>query len=240
MATTSTQSATQTWRKALFGINAAIAIFGMGLSFILTALGTYPSTNTDPTLIGNPEQGAIGRILDFFTYFTIWSNILVAIIMTMLFLKPNRDGFWFRVFRLDTVLMITVTGLVYNVVLASSATNQGLEVVTNFFDHVLTPLATLVVWLIAGPRGWINWRVIGAGLILPIIWLAWALARGAVINAYPYSFLDVAKWGYGSVLINVAAIVVLALILCLILWGIDALISRLTKASGTPRATASR
>lgn len=230
MATTSAPASVPAWHKPLFGINALIAIFGTGLSFILTILGTYPSVNTVPSMLGNPEQGVVGRILDFFTYFTIWSNILVCIIMTMLFLRPNRDGFWFKVFRLDSVLMITVTGIVYNIILASGSHNQGLEVVTNFFEHVLTPIVTFLVFLIAGPRGWINWRIIGASLILPIVWLAWALARGAVIHAYPYGFLDVVTYGYPTVLINVLGVVVFAIILCLIFWGLDALISRLTRS----------
>lgn len=215
-----------TWAKPLFGINAACAWFGVLLSFTLSALGTYPSTNTTPTLLGNPTQGAIGRILDFFTYFTIWSNILVAVVMTMLFFRPTRDSFWFRVVRLDSVLMIVVTGIIYNVVLAGTSNNQGLEVVTNGFDHILTPLVTFVVWLACGPRGWINWRIIFASLIIPIIWLVWALARGAVIKAYPYPFLDVITKGFATVMTNVAGIVVFAIVLCLILWGIDALIRR--------------
>ena len=132
--------------------------------------------------------------------------------------------------------MIVVTGIIYNAVLAATAKNQGLEVWTNFFLHVLTPALTFIVWLIAGPRGWISWRIIGASLILPIVWLVFALIRGAFIGAYPYGFLNVATFGYGAVLTNVAGIVVFAVVLCLIFWGLDILISRLT---GRNRATTS-
>jgi hypothetical protein len=198
---------------------------------VLTATGIYPSDNTEPTQLGNPDQGAIGRILDYFTYFTIWSNIIVAIVVTMLAIRPSRDSFIFRVVRLDALLMITVTGIIYNAILAASAKLQGFEVVTNFFDHLLVPAVTVVVWLLVGPRGWINWRIIGASLVIPIVWLVWALARGAVIGAYPYGFLNVAKFGYGTVLINVLGIVVFAIVLCLIFWGIDSLIRRATRAN---------
>ena len=210
-----------TWKRSLYGINALVAAFGVSLSFVLTTLGTYPSNNTNPTSLGNPEQGAIGRVLDFFTYFTIWSNILVAIIMAMLFFRPTRDTFWFRVMRHDAVLMIVVTGIIYNAILAGAASNRGLEVVTNAFEHILTPLLTFLVWLICGPRGWINVRVILASLILPLIWVAWALTRGMFIDAYPYGFLDVAVLGYGSVAINIGGVIVLAILLSLILWGVD-------------------
>jgi uncharacterized protein HemY len=52
------------------------------------------------------------------------------------------------------------------------------------------------------------------------------LVRGAFIGAYPYGFLDVATYGYGTVLTNVAGIVAFAIVLCLILWGIDWVIRR--------------
>ena len=220
---------TMSGKRVLFGINGVVAAFGALFSFTLTVLGTYPSQNTEPTALGFAGQGLLGRVFDYFTYFTLWSNILVAIVMLMLFARPERDSFWFRVFRLDSVLMIVVTGIIYNVVLAASAKNVGLEVWTNFFLHVLTPILTFVVWLIAGPRGWISWRIIGASLILPIVWLVFALIRGAFIGAYPYGFLDVATSGYGTVFTNVAGIIVFAVVVCLILWGIDALITRLTQ-----------
>lgn len=223
-----------TWKRALFGINALIAWCGVLLSFTLTVLDTYPSQNTNPTALGFASQGLLGRVFDWFTYFTLWSNIVVAVVVTMLFIRPSRDSFWFRVFRLDSVLMIVVTGIIYNAILAASAKNVGLGVWSTFFLHVLTPIVTFVVWLMAGPRGWISLRVIGASMILPIIWLAFALIRGAFIGAYPYGFLDVATYGYGTVLTNVAGIVVFALILCAIFWGIDWLIRRVTGRERTP------
>jgi len=223
-----------TGTRILFGINALVALTGLTVGFILTVLGTYPSLNTDPTMLGNPEQGVLGRIFDYFTYFTIWSNIVVAVVSIMLFTRPDRDSFAFRVLRLDSILMITVTGIIYNVVLAGSAKLQGLEVVSNLFDHMLTPLVSILVWLIAGPRGWISWRTIGAALILPIIWLVFALVRGAFIGAYPYGFLDVATYGYGAVLTNVAGIVAFAIVLGLILWGIDWVIRRVSRRTSAP------
>jgi hypothetical protein len=217
-----------TGARILFGINAAFAAFGVGLSFILTVLGTYPSPNTDPTALGFAEQGLLGRVFDYFTYFTIWSNIIVAVVMAMLFVRPERDSFWFRAVRLSALLMIVVTGIIYNVMLAAEAQLQGLEVVSNLFEHILTPIVTLLVFLIAGPRGWFSWRIIAASLIIPIAWLVFALIRGAFIDAYPYGFLDVATYGYATVLTNVGGIVVFAIVICLILWGIDWVIRRLT------------
>lgn len=217
------------WARPLFGINALVAWAGCGLQFFLSAWGVYPNTNTVPSLLGNDTQGALGRIFDYFTYFTILSNILVAVILTMLFLNPLRDGKVFRVLRLDTVLMITVTGVVYNLVLAADSKNVGWQVVANSLEHQITPILTVLVWLIVGPRGWVNLRTIAWAFALPIGWLVYALIRGAIIGAYPYPFLDVVRFGYGTVFINVLGIIVFALVILLILWGVDKAITRLTR-----------
>lgn len=220
---------TSGWARPLFGLNALIAWAGCGLQFVLSAWGIYPNTNTIASQLGNDTQGALGRIFDYFTYFTILSNILVAVILTMLFVNPLRDGRAFRVLRLDTVLMITITGIVYNVVLAADAKNVGWQVLANALEHVWTPILTVVVWLLVGPRGWINLRTIAWSFALPIGWLAFALVRGAVIGAYPYPFLDVARFGYGTVFTNVLGIIVFALVILMILWGVDRLVSMLTR-----------
>ena len=211
--------------RPLFLVTALSATFGAGLSFILTVLGTYPSLNTDPSLLGNPDQGALGRIFDFFTYFTQWSNILVAVIMWMLVANPRRNGKVFRVLRLDTILMISVTGIIYQGLLAASAKNVGLEIVTNFFLHQLTPIVVVVVWLLVGPRRQFKWVDIPLALILPIVWAIFALVRGAVINAYPYGFLNVDKHGLGTVIITVIAIAIFGVLISAIYLGLDRLLS---------------
>ena len=211
-------------KRILYGINGLVAGFGALFSLTLTVLGTYPSQNTNPTSLGFADQGLLGRVFDYFTYFTILSNILVAVILTILFLNPNRDGRIFRVLRLDTVLMITVTGVVYNLILAGDSSPEGLGAIANSIEHQITPVLTVLVWLIVGPRGWINPRVIALSFVLPIAWLVFALIRGAIIDAYPYPFVDVVTNGYGTVMINVVGIVVFALILNLIFWGLDRLL----------------
>jgi apolipoprotein N-acyltransferase len=94
--------------------------------------------------------------------------------------------------------------------------------------HVVTPIVTVLVWLVAGPRGLINIRVILLAMVLPLLWAAAALIRGAAIGAYPYPFLDVSTNGLPSVLAFIAAILVVALILGFALLGLDALFRRMS------------
>lgn len=217
-----------------FLVNALVAWTGVVLQLILSAGGFYPSTETVPSQLGYANAagaaGAFGRIADYASYFTIWSNVVVAVVVTLLALRPGRDGPVLRVLRLDSLLMIVITGLVYAVILAPTAKNVGWQVVGNFFVHQATPIVTILVWVVAGPRGWIRWSTIAPAMILPVVWVAYTLVRGTVITGYPYPFIDVVRHGYGQVLVNVVTIAALGVLIAVILLGVDRLLSRFVRA----------
>lgn len=219
-----------------FALNAAVAWLGLITQFILSSTGMYPSQATSASQTGYANApgaaGALGRIIDFFSYFTIWSNLLVAIVTTLLALNVHRDSPRLRVLRIDTLMMISITGLVYALIIAPYVTNRGWENLTNSLLHQITPLVTIAVFLIAGPRRWFSIKGIFAALIIPIIYVIYTLIRGAVIGAYPYDFFNVVKYGYTAVLINVVGIAVLGLVISFIYMGIDRLLQR--RASSAP------
>ena len=221
--------------KVLFGINAIVAWAGVLLSFTLNVTGHYVGTGdpTKPTLLGNVPSGIDTpweRFFDWITYFTLWSNIVVAVVVTVVWLRPDlftrsdRAGFIWRTLRLDSMIMIIVTGVLYNLLLATP--KAGVDAVSNALLHIITPLVTVLVWLIVGPRGLISFKTIPAALVVPLAWVVFALVRGAIIGAYPYPFLDVATKGLPSVLQFIVVIVVIAVILSLVLMGIDSLIRK--------------
>jgi hypothetical protein len=214
--------------RVLFAITAAVLWIGQVLSAILNAFDYYPVNTTEPGLYGNNPLGAagfIGREIDHFSYFTIWSNLLAAIIFTMLAINPNRTSSLFRVLHLDAIVMMIVTGIVYNVLLNTGG-HEGWDFWSNGIQHIWGPLLVFIVFVICGPRGWISSRTIFASLILPILWLVYALIRGSATGAYPYDFLDVNANGMASVLAFVAQIVIFAIILGYLLLLIDKLMRK--------------
>jgi hypothetical protein len=237
------------YARILFWISAAVAWFGVIASCSLTVSGYYADTiNTaKPTLLGNTAAGIatpLERFLDWITYFTIWSNIAVAIIVTLLAIRPDlfarRDGVgttW-RALRLSSILMIIVTGAIYNLLLFEPG-KTGLDLYTNITEHMATPLITLIVFIAAGPRRLITWPIIGWSLVLPVVWVIFALIRGQFIGAYPYPFLDVATKGLASVLSFVGVLLVVAVILALVLWAIDVFMTwtMIGRANATAPAT---
>jgi hypothetical protein len=66
------------------------------------------------------------------------------------------------------------------------------------YDHRVpakwaTSPITVTGRLIAGPRGQATARAAWLSPLYPLAWLAFTLIRGAVINWYPYPFIDVTK-----------------------------------------------
>lgn len=223
-----TSQPTATARRA-YAANAAIAWLGLALTIVLSGLGWYGEVPVEEGLYGNTPDGVAGvfsRLTDTLSYFTIWSNVVVAISATLLLQRPLRDTITRRVLRLDALLMITITAIVYQVLIAPSIDVEGWSLLTDPILHIVTPLLTVVVWVVWGPRGWISARLVPLALIVPLAWIAWMLLRGTVVDAYPYGFANVTELGYSSVSVTLVAILVFGLLVAAAYWGIDVLLER--------------
>lgn len=220
------------WGRVFLWINALVAWAAVGLSFALNLSGYYVDRihPDKATILGNTAAGVDTpweRLFDWLTYFTIWSNITVAVVLTVMLARPglfsrsDRVGAIWRALRLDSVLMIVITGIVYNLLLAEGG-KTGADALSNTLLHVVVPLLTPIVWILVGPRGLIRGSTIALALVLPLVWAAFALVRGAVVGAYPYGFLDVSANGLVSVLSFILVILVVAVCMALVMWAIDA------------------
>ena len=215
--------------RAAYAILALITWAGFLLVTFLSGLGAYARSAPEGHTYGDNADGlggAFGRLADHVSYFTEWSNVVVAVTFTLLALAPALKATVRRVLLLDSLIMITVTAIVYAVLLAPTDTVTGWSVLTNPWQHQVVPALTVLVWLVWGPRGWLSWRLVPAALIIPVTWIVWALARGAVVGAYPYAFLDVATHGYAAVFTTIGGILVFAMVVALIFIGVDRLLSR--------------
>lgn len=191
------------WHAVLFAVVAAA--FVAQLVLVLRG-GTDVNATT-----GQPPEGTGTRVVNLFSFFTIQSNLLVLAAAATLAANPTADGRWWRILRLDGLLGITITGLVYTTVLAGDRPLDGLEVWLNAAFHYFCPLWTVVGWLLFGPRPRVTWRVVGWSFVWPAAWIGYTLVRGAATDWYPYPFLDATDLGYAVALRNVAGVLVLAL-----------------------------
>jgi hypothetical protein len=176
-----------------FALTALAVVTGVVVQLTVTAGSTGNGFFTE-----NPQ-----RTLNVFAFFTIQSNLILGATCLLLAVDPDqRRSTPFRTLRLNGVLCIAVTGIVYHVALTQLDELTGGAAVANLLVHTVTPLLGVVGWLIFGPRGQTDARIVAWSLVFPLAWLVFTLVRGELVGFYPYPFLNVTDHGYPTVLVN--------------------------------------
>jgi hypothetical protein len=150
-----------------------------------------------------------GQLTHFFSYFTIQTNLVVALVLTFCSARPQAD----RMLLLPSLksalaTYMVIVGLVYALLLRHLWNPQGLQLVADMILHDAIPLLYPLYWLVFLPKRSLRWMDPALWLIYPVIYFIYILVRGAAFGEYPYPFLDVNKLGYGQVSIN--AVILLA------------------------------
>lgn len=205
--------------RAWYAATAVLVAVGVTAQLIASARNNYPFPS------------ATVRVLNVPAYFTQLSNVIVGITSGILAWRPGRTrSTVFRIWRLTGLVAIAITGLIYNTLLAGLVPLNTFGHVANIIEHMIVPVIAVVAWLVFGPRGQTSWPIAAAALIFPIAWVTFTLIRGAVIDWYPYPFLDPTKHGYGRVAINTLAIACLFIALSAAATAADRALTARTKA----------
>jgi hypothetical protein len=168
-------------------------------------------------------------VIRFFTYFTIQTNILVAVFFTTLLLKRASDwGKFFSRPGVSTAICsyITFVGLIYNLLLRQLWQPTGLQLIVDELLHSAIPLIFILYWLIYVPKMGLQWKNIFTWLIYPVIYIVIVLIRGSLSGYYPYPFIDVNDLGYSRVFLNGFGLIIAFLLLSSLFIAIGKLISR--------------
>lgn len=150
----------------------------------------------------------LGSILRSFCFFTVWTNLLVAIAVTVPILWPQRGAG--RLFSRPQILSgllvyIVVVGLIYHVTLARTWNPRGIHKIADMIQHYLVPILFLLHWIFL-PKGTLGWQAVPSWLVFPAVYFAFILVCGTIANVYPYPFVDVSQLGLLRVLINAVVI----------------------------------
>ncbi len=198
----------ESWARAAFGLTSLVVTAGLVLQVVLAIQNDH-----------GRFASVADRVVNVLSFFTIQSNIIVAVTTALLAFNLTRPSTVFRVFRLCGVIGIAITGIVFHIAIASLHELSGFDAVADFVLHTFSPVACVLGWLVFGPRRQTSARIVGYAVIFPVVWLIYTLIRGAIVEDrfgkpyYPYEFLRADLHGYAYV--AVAATIVAALFFAL-------------------------
>jgi hypothetical protein len=174
------------------------------------------------TLVTEGQPSTRTTLVRFFSYFTILSNLLVAITTTSLALGRDRNSRLWRVLRIDAIVGIAVTALVHWFFLRPLLDLHGNDYLADKLLHVVVPALAVVGWVLFGPRARIRRDDLLPSAIYPAVYMVWTLIHGAASSWYPYPFTDVGEHGYPTVLLNACAVIALLAALGAVMLFLDA------------------
>ncbi len=135
------------------------------------------------------SMAIFGSATNFFSYFTIQSNLCAAAILLWTAqpraATPRRDSL-----RGAAVLYLVTTGIVYASLLADEAARRHAIIPwVDLILHRLVPIVLLADWIIEPPANPLPFRRALIWLAYPLAWLGYTMIRGGITGWYPYPFL---------------------------------------------------
>ena len=108
-------------------------------------------------LVNSPAGSVaiLGTLITFFSFFTILTNLLVALVFTAALFRPGPG--WMEFLRrpsvqAGTAVYIAIVGIVYQLLLRQLWNPQGAQWVADVVLHSIIPVAYVLYWLLFAPR----------------------------------------------------------------------------------------
>ncbi len=151
----------------------------------------------------------------FFSYFTILTNLLVALYFTGKSIPATKKMTFINKPGLLTSLTvyITVVGLIYQLLLRHLWNPEGLQRIVDELLHSVIPLLTIFYWYFYESKLSLKFKQIANWIVYPLVYLLYILVRGNSSGFYPYPFVDVSKLGLQKVIINAGYLLLFFMVL---------------------------
>ena len=184
--------------------------------------------------LANGKSIGMGLIV-FFGFFTILTNLLVAVTLSLQQGAASRTRAG-RFFTRPSVLAgvatsIALVGLGYHVLIREVWSPQGMQWVADLLLHYIVPAAYVAWWLVAAPKDGLTLTSPLRWAVWPIAYFAYALIRGALTGLYAYPFIDVPAIGYPQALLNSLGLLVAFVLLGLVFVAIARIAPARTRTS---------
>jgi hypothetical protein len=184
------------------------------------------------------DLSILAHLINYFSYFTIETNLLVALVLTIFCARPQAEQFLTRPSVTSAlVVYIIIVGAVYAVLLRNLWHPQGVRLLADVVLHDAIPFLYPLYWLAFLPKGSLRWTDPVMWLVYPVLYFLYSMLRGAAFGTYLYPFFDVAQLGFARVSMNGIVLLAVFFGLGVVLTAIDhALASGERGRSGLGRA----
>ena len=166
----------------------------------------------------------LGGLINFFSFFTVLTNTLAVVVLS--YALVQRDSAAKRFFLRPAIssgitVSILVVGLAYSLLLRHLWQPEGFQLIADELLHDVMPVLFLIYWWRCVPKGSLRLKHIGAWMIYPLVYFAYALLRGDLLGQYQYPFIDVDTLGYPQVFVNAAGILAGFIVIAFAVLGLD-------------------
>ncbi len=199
---------------------------------IMALLGWFALTTQFYIIINSGAAPTGELIVRYFSYFTLTTNLLVAVCSSSLLLSPTSK--WGQFFSQQNALTaitvyILIVGIIYNFILRFLWQPKGLDMVVDELLHSVIPILFLIFWFVFVTKNHVKWQAILPWLLYPIVYLFFVLTRGSFAGFFPYPFLNINNLGFVKVLVNSVGIAAVFIVVTLVFVGIGNLLSKQVK-----------
>lgn len=151
-------------------------------------------------------------LVDFFCFFTHYSNSLAAILFLYGAIRPGETRARLDVWRGAAVIYMLITGVVFWVLLAGILGAAAFHP-PSFVLHAAMPAAVFADWLWSPPRRPLKIKCAFQWTIFPLVFAVVMVVGGGIFHGYIYPFLDPEKsGGYAGVAARCVVILAGALV----------------------------
>ena len=145
----------------------------------------------------------VETIIRFFSFFTILTNLLVALYFTSripIFKKVSIRQMTNKGTITALTVFILVVGLVYQLVLRQTWHPTGFQRIVDELLHSVMPVFVLLYWLSFADIADIKFNILKNWLWFPGLYFVYILIRGLFSDFYPYPFINALEIGYVQVI----------------------------------------
>lgn len=167
-------------------------------------------------MLKNPNSHFIDTMIRFFSYFTLLTNLMVAVYFTYYFKLIRSEGpspKYLRFSLTPLTVYIVIVGLVYQIALRPLWSPTGLQWVADELLHTVVPIMVFLFWYRRAKILNLHWKQLPYYLIWPSIYLCFIMFQGSVSGFYPYFFLDASTLSIPDLVINLMALLLVFLVI---------------------------